>query len=359
MTLTGQDFSAINRALETIYATRSPDEFIVCTMRILPTLMNSDMAAYNEVDYAARRMTTLIDSADAQVHWHKVQVLFETMMNQNPLIAYSARSRGKPKKISDFITSEEWRDTGIYQAVYRQIGGEYQIAVPLLLDDDAIVAFAFNRKHRDFTEREQALLTLLQPHLTQAFENGRQRAQIHTRAKRGEQALEALGAGWIDVDPTFRIVQATAHARDNLSRFFRQPYAQHDRLPPAVENWMSGPAGLQGEKPAPPPLIIKSDAGRLIVRLISISPSGNICLSTERFVDAASPKPLESMGLTRRQSEVLFWICQGKSNAEIAVILKISVRTVTFHVSRILECLSVSNRTEAANLAASHLTSAH
>ncbi|MCR9134404.1 MAG: hypothetical protein NXI27_00290 [Alphaproteobacteria bacterium] len=79
MTLTDEDYAVINRALEAVYATRSPDEFIICTMRILPTLMNSDMAAYNEVDYAARRMTTLIDSADAQVHWPELKgVSFST-----------------------------------------------------------------------------------------------------------------------------------------------------------------------------------------------------------------------------------------------------------------------------------------
>lgn len=357
MTLNAEDYTAIQHALEVIYAAQNPDAFIVGAMRTLPALMNSDMAAYNEVDFSARRMTTIIDSADGQIHWHEIQVVFETLMNQNPLIAYSAQTRGQPKKISDFITSEEWRSTGIYQAVYQRINAEYQIAVALLLDDDTIVAFAFNRAHSDFSERERALLTILQPHLTQAYQNARRHARLRARAKRGEQALEAVGAGWIDLDRNFRIVQATSLARDNLSAFFDQPYAGDDRLPPSLEEWITGIGNREAGGALPAPLVVRTDTGRLIVRLLSISPAGTHCLSTERFVDAKSPKPLERLGLTPRQSEVLYWICQGKSNAEIAVILKISVRTVTFHVTRILEILDVTNRTEAANIATKHLTS--
>lgn len=357
MTLNAEDYTAILQALEVVYAAQSPDAFIVGAMRTLPVLVNSDMAAYNEVDYSARRMTTIIDSADAQIHWHDVQIVFETLMNQNPLIAYSAQTRGKPKKISDFITSDEWRDTGIYKAVYQQINAEHQIAVALLLEEDTIVAFAFNRARGDFTERERALLTVLQPHLTQAYRNARRHSQLYARAKRGERALEAVGAGWIDLDQDFRIVQATALARDNLSAFFDQPYADDSRLPPGLEEWVVGIVSRESGTAPPAPLIINTATGRLIVRLLSISPTGSYCLSTERFVDAKSPEPLQRLGLTPRQSEVLYWICQGKSNAEIAVILKISVRTVTFHVTRILDILDVANRTEAANVAAKHLTS--
>lgn len=357
MTLNAEDYTAIQRALEVIYAAQSADAFIVGAMQTLPALMNSDMAAYNEVDYSARRMTTIIDSADGQFHWHKIQVVFETLMNQNPLIEHSARTRGQPKKISDFVTSEEWRSTGIYQAVYQRISAEHQIAVTLLLDEDTIVAFAFNRAHNDFTERERALLTVLQPHLTQAYQNARRHGRLRARAKRGEQALEAVGAGWIDLDRNFRIIQATALARDNLNAFFEQPYAGDDRLPPSLVKWITGINSQEAGGVLSTPLVIQTGAGRLIVRLLSVSPAGTYCLSTERFVDAKSPKPLEQLGLTPRQSEVLYWICQGKSNTEIAVILKISVRTVTFHVSRILKILHVANRTEAANIATKQLIS--
>lgn len=351
MTLTKKDYEAIHRALENIYAVRDLDGFIVATMQELPGLMNSDMAAYNEVDYAGRRMATVMDSAFGQSHWHKVQVVFESIMNQNPLIEYHARARGTPKKISDFLSSKEWRATGIYQAVYRDIGGEHQIAVALPLEGATIVTFAFNRKHSDFTERERAILVALQPHLTQAYHNARQHTRMSAELRRNEEVLELVGTGWIELDRGYRIVHATALARANLDTFFEPELVDDDRLPPSVESWLAG----QVETGVSPPLVVNAEAGRLIVRVQSTGPEGGYCLLTERFLGAASPKPLEAIGLTGRQAEVLFWICQGKSNAEIAIILKISVRTVETHMHRILQILGVNNRTEAAHLALSHL----
>ena len=61
-----------------------------------------------------------------------------------------------------------------------------------------------------------------------------------------------------------------------------------------------------------------------------------------------SPKPLESLGLTPREAEVLFWVAQGKTNAEIGLILDAAASTVKKHVERILEKLEVENRQSAA-----------
>lgn len=54
--------------------------------------------------------------------------------------------------------------------------------------------------------------------------------------------------------------------------------------------------------------------------------------------------PAERKTLTCREREVLQWIAAGKTNAEIAVILGISIHTTKRHVERILEKLGVENR---------------
>jgi DNA-binding CsgD family transcriptional regulator len=51
--------------------------------------------------------------------------------------------------------------------------------------------------------------------------------------------------------------------------------------------------------------------------------------------------------LSLREQEILNWIAEGKTNAEIAVILGISSFTVKNHAQRIFRKLDVSNRTEA------------
>jgi DNA-binding CsgD family transcriptional regulator len=68
--------------------------------------------------------------------------------------------------------------------------------------------------------------------------------------------------------------------------------------------------------------------------------------------------PLGSLGLTRRETEVLTWVTQGKTNHEIGVILGVSTRTVCKHVQRILNKLNVENRTAAAAIAIGTLANA-
>ena len=64
-----------------------------------------------------------------------------------------------------------------------------------------------------------------------------------------------------------------------------------------------------------------------------------------------SPKPLETLGLTPREAEVLFWVAQGKMNAEIGIILDASPATVKKHVEHIFAKLDVENRAAASLLA--------
>lgn len=59
-------------------------------------------------------------------------------------------------------------------------------------------------------------------------------------------------------------------------------------------------------------------------------------------------KPPVSSDLTPRESEVATWLAQGKTNAEIAIILRAQPRTIEKHVEKILAKLGVENRTAAA-----------
>jgi DNA-binding NarL/FixJ family response regulator len=61
----------------------------------------------------------------------------------------------------------------------------------------------------------------------------------------------------------------------------------------------------------------------------------------------SSAKPLESLGLSPREAEVLLWAAQGKTNPEIATILGISEETVKKHMKEVLSTLGVETRTAA------------
>jgi DNA-binding NarL/FixJ family response regulator len=90
---------------------------------------------------------------------------------------------------------------------------------------------------------------------------------------------------------------------------------------------------LNGESPLDPKL-----AAQLIRRLASQTPA------------SAKDQPAAKHGdeLTQRELDVLRLVAEGKTNAEIAQSLFVSVGTVKVHVERIIDKLGVSDRTQAA-----------
>jgi DNA-binding CsgD family transcriptional regulator len=63
------------------------------------------------------------------------------------------------------------------------------------------------------------------------------------------------------------------------------------------------------------------------------------------------PKALLALGLTAREAEVLYWISEGKTNPEIAIILDSSINTVKKHANNLFAKLGVETRTAAARTA--------
>ncbi|HHX0887812.1 TPA: helix-turn-helix transcriptional regulator [Pseudomonas aeruginosa] len=65
----------------------------------------------------------------------------------------------------------------------------------------------------------------------------------------------------------------------------------------------------------------------------------------------------EATALTEREEEIIYWVSQGKTNADIALILGISSNTVRNHLYNASEKLSASNRTELVSFVAQRFAS--
>jgi DNA-binding CsgD family transcriptional regulator/tetratricopeptide (TPR) repeat protein len=65
----------------------------------------------------------------------------------------------------------------------------------------------------------------------------------------------------------------------------------------------------------------------------------------------AAPSPVASLGLTRREAEVLALLAEGRTNRQIGQALFITEKTASLHVSHILAKLGVAGRGEAAAVA--------
>ncbi|MBL9201482.1 MAG: response regulator transcription factor [Opitutaceae bacterium] len=98
-------------------------------------------------------------------------------------------------------------------------------------------------------------------------------------------------------------------------------------------------------KPAAPDELVAAVRARL--RRAEAAASG----SKRRPGREPEPKDLEPLGLTPRESEVLFWVARGKTNDEIATVLGIGLTTVKKHLESTFAKLGVENRTTAAAMA--------
>jgi DNA-binding CsgD family transcriptional regulator len=81
-------------------------------------------------------------------------------------------------KITDFYSARQWRSTGMRTEIYRPMGLEHHLQLHLRLPAPPRPAAWMGRTFRlclfrgpgpDFSDRDRALLTLLRPHLHQAY----------------------------------------------------------------------------------------------------------------------------------------------------------------------------------------------
>jgi DNA-binding NarL/FixJ family response regulator len=89
-----------------------------------------------------------------------------------------------------------------------------------------------------------------------------------------------------------------------------------------------------------------------LVRAIRAVRDGHVLLAPEAVGSLLRGSRAEA--LTPRESEVLARIAEGRSNREIARLLRLSEKTVKAHVSSVLAKLGVQDRTQAAVYAVRH-----
>lgn len=96
--------------------------------------------------------------------------------------------------------------------------------------------------------------------------------------------------------------------------------------------------------------LLKETRGDALVAAVRAAAEGRVELSPEaarRLAEAIRPRTVVEP-LTRREREVLGLIAEGLANKQIALRLGISEKTVKAHVTRLLDKLGVTSRTQAA-----------
>ena len=136
------------------------------------------------------------------------------------------------------------------------------------------------------------------------------------------------------------ILFATRKTRVILQTLFAE--TSDDLIPNEIRTWL-----IKGDMSKP--LVLRHPKkGEIEIHNFPLSPSGSLTLlRIEHRLVEQGPKALLALGLTARQAEVLYWITEGKTNPEIAIILDASPGTVKKHAANLYAKLGVPTRTSA------------
>lgn len=161
-----------------------------------------------------------------------------------------------------------------------------------------------------------------------------------------QSALDSTGQHLMTVDEKGLIRWATPQSYALLAKARADESWQQQQLAPQIQKWLSHRPELNNQ------LKLTHLKYSLSVKLVSHQDNGEKLLKLvdgERPTGAAMLKL--QLNLTERESEVLYWIANGKTNRDTAEILTMSPRTVNKHLEQIFPKLGVENRTAAAGVA--------
>jgi DNA-binding CsgD family transcriptional regulator len=255
------------------------------------------------------------------------------------MLAHVARTGDRRALVlSDFMTRRELHRTDLYAEVYRRIPMEYQLAMGLRSPlqpsgrSPEVVGLSLGRIRRDFTRAERRLLETLQPHLSSTLDRLHELALLRATIAADPQS----SSRWVVLDDGTTVAWASPAAMDGLGVTAGAP------LPAALRSWL----GLHREGRDGTTTITVGNV-RLRPRLVAGAYSTLDAVHLTPLTDSVPAQALRSLGLTRRQADVLALALQGRAAAEIADTLALSRRTVEKHFEAIYARLGAANRSEA------------
>ena len=161
----------------------APESFAAIVLPGLAGLVGCDVLTYNEIGPAPGQ-TSYADYPSGALD-PATQAVFGAHVHEHPLVNhYRATGSGEPLMISDFLSLDRFHRLGIYAEFFRGISVEHQIAISLPGPDEQVIGVALSRGHRDFSDQDRALLSVLRVPLIAAL----------LRARSRQQASQALGA---------------------------------------------------------------------------------------------------------------------------------------------------------------------
>ncbi|TQV70223.1 response regulator [Exilibacterium tricleocarpae] len=166
------------------------------------------------------------------------------------------------------------------------------------------------------------------------------------RTNSAQCALDHTGHHLFTIDSAGHTLWATPQVRELFARAGAGDTWQHTQLPAQLLRWLR-------HHPQPNQALTLTGLEQpLEVRLVEHTRGAEVLLELLAGQGESGAERLrQALPVTGRESEVLYWIGNGKTNREIGQILSTSPRTVNKHLEQIFRKLEVDNRTSAAAIA--------
>jgi DNA-binding CsgD family transcriptional regulator len=130
-------------------------------------------------------------------------------------------------KTSDFYSARQWRGSGMYQEYVRPGGIEHEMLMTLPAEPGwtagprrTLRLIFFRGPGPDFSERDRALLTLLRPHLHQAYADAERRRRTSQLTCRQQELLRLVGSGHTNAQIARRLGVSEGTVRKHLENIY-------------------------------------------------------------------------------------------------------------------------------------------
>ena len=252
------------------------------------------------------------------------------------------------------VGSQRFLNSASWEIYYRPAGSRCALSARLSPPGfSPLITIDLDRDVGDFSTAEALLLELLRPHLREAYE----RVCATERARRaGLECRRGVAEFWLG--PDLRPLNGAP------ALVPPDPPHRTDRLLPrsmAEVAWLHYGSFCRdslGERDWSLQRTARGDHGDEVLTMSWDTHSRRTRITRGRPspIPIGGPTPasflaLQSLGLTRREAEVLSWVSEGKSNELIARLLTMSPRTVQKHLEAVHRKLGVESRTAAAGIA--------
>jgi DNA-binding CsgD family transcriptional regulator len=338
MSVRAQDWEKINDCLVRLYRELDSEKQPRLMLRLLNELVPTDNSALNIFKPPHElSVLTLPEGLPTQEQVNAVG----RYSQQSPFGTYYLATQDASWKMeTDFMPTEDFHKLDLYRHALKPLGINHQIGGLLGVMDGVLHALTLHRTHKPFVERERQILNAIQPHLVNSYIN----AIIHSRVKNSvtqiQVAIETAPGAYGYFDSRGKVTWLQDKAESWLQEFFADEVKHDGKIPHGVRQLLDESSR---DKNAPKQLE-KSGGKEILTVCLGASPVGGWVLRLERRSKILPPRFRPLPQFSKRKNEVLQWMVEGKRNAEIAVILCLSPRTVEKHVSEILAGLGVENR---------------